>query len=88
MQICPKWGHGTKVLKSQIHLCAMYDSIPGYESKFDMKSFADELELEELDSFFHECDLYPSNMEIEDGIDVIFQGKTFRCIGLNSVNQD
>ena len=53
-----------------------------------MKSFADELELEELDSFFHECDLYPSNMEIEDGIDVIFQGKTFRCMGLNSVNQD
>ena len=40
-----------------------------------MKSFAEELELEELDSFFHECDLFPSNMEIEDGIDVIFQGK-------------
>ena len=55
--------------------CVTDHTITGYESKFDMKSFADELELEELDSFFHECDLFPSNMEIEDGIDVIFQGK-------------
>ena len=39
------------------------------------KHFGDELELAELESFFRECDLYPSNTELEDGIDVIFQGK-------------
>ena len=47
----------------------------GYESQFDKKSFADELELSELENFFRECDLYPSNSELEDGIDVIFQGR-------------
>ena len=28
-----------------------------------------------LENFFRECDLYPSNSELEDGIDVIFQGR-------------
>ena len=49
--------------------------ISGYESQFDKKSFAEELELSELENFFRECDLYPSSAELEDGIDVIFQGK-------------
>ena len=38
-----------------------------------MKSFAKELELDKLDSFFYKCDLYPSNMDIEDGIKLYFK---------------
>lgn len=53
-----------------------------YESQFDKKSFADELELSELENFFRECDLYPSNSELEDGIDVIFQGRSLKGHGL------
>ena len=59
-----------------ISLIFMFNgTFTGYESQFDKKAFGEELELEELESFFHECDLYPSNMEIDDGIDVIFQGR-------------
>lgn len=49
--------------------------ISGYESQFDKKAFGSELELSELDSFFKECDLYPSGAEIEEGLDVITQGR-------------
>ena len=48
--------------------------ITGYESQFDKKSFGEELELCDLEPFFRECDLYPSKLEIEEGMDVTTQG--------------
>ena len=59
-----------------MRLQALFFLFLGYESQFDKKAFAEELELSEIVNFFRECDLYPSNAEIDEGIDVIFQGKT------------
>lgn len=53
-----------------------------YESVFDKKAFAGELEFDELDQFFRECDLYPSHMEIEEAVDVVFQGQASSKKGL------
>lgn len=47
----------------------------GYESVFEKKAFAGEMEFEELDQFFRECDLYPSQSEIDEAVDVVFQGR-------------
>jgi len=54
---------------------SLISCFPGYESQFDKKSFGADLELMDLESFFRECDLYPSGGEIEEGLDVITQGK-------------
>ena len=52
---------------------------PGYESVFDKKAFGGELERGELEAFFKECDLYPSQAEIEDAMDVTMRGKYFNA---------
>ncbi|KAL4230907.1 hypothetical protein ACF0H5_011282 [Mactra antiquata] len=49
-----------------------------YESQFDKKAFGGELELAELSSFFKECDLYPSALEIEEGLDVTTNGQSLK----------
>eukprot|EP00105_Crassostrea_gigas_P007572 XP_011421859.1 PREDICTED: uncharacterized protein LOC105324435 isoform X8 [Crassostrea gigas] len=46
-----------------------------YESVFDKKAFGSELEVIELESFFKECDMYPSASEIDEAIDVVFHGQ-------------
>lgn len=48
----------------------------GYESVFEKKAFGGELELCELDQFFKECDLYPSQAELEEAVDVLFKGES------------
>ena len=42
---------------------------------FDKKAFGSELEVIELESFFKECDMYPSASEIDEAIDVVFHGE-------------
>ncbi|XP_046560039.1 LOW QUALITY PROTEIN: uncharacterized protein LOC124269070 [Haliotis rubra] len=53
-----------------------------YESVFEKKAFGGELELCELDQFFKECDLYPSQAELDEAVDVLFKGKGLRGRGL------
>ena len=38
------------------------------------------MEFSELDQFFRESDLYPSQSEIEEAVDVVFQGKYTLCL--------
>ena len=55
--------------------------VSGYESVFDKKAFGGELELGDLDSFFKECDLYPSQAEIEEAMRVAIKGMcTSHCL--------
>ena len=58
--------------KHWISICCDYT---GYESVFDKKAFGSELEVIELESFFKECDMYPSASEIDEAIDVVFHGE-------------
>ncbi|CAG2257979.1 unnamed protein product [Mytilus edulis] len=53
-----------------------------FESVFDKKAFAGEMEFSELDQFFRESDLYPSQSEIEEAVDVVFQGQASSKKGL------
>ncbi|XP_048236976.1 uncharacterized protein LOC124127673 isoform X1 [Haliotis rufescens] len=53
-----------------------------YESVFEKKAFGGELELCELDQFFKECDLYPSQAELDEAVDVLFKGKGLKGRGL------
>lgn len=55
----------------------------GYESVFDKKAFGSELEVIELESFFKECDMYPSASEIDEAIDVVFHGKDYQLFYSN-----
>ena len=48
----------------------------GYESGFESHAFAGELEFDELDIYFRECDLYPAQSDVEEAIDLVFRGKT------------
>ena len=41
---------------------------------FDKKAFSSELEIDELLSFFNECDLFPAQTEIQDAITAMFKG--------------
>ena len=63
------------VWKTQTRLQDKAFTFSGYESQFDKKSFGEELEMADLNSFFKECDLYPSKLEIDEGMDVTTQGK-------------
>ena len=44
---------------------------------FEKKAFGGELELGDLDSFFKECDLYPSQAEIEEAMKATIRGVSF-----------
>ena len=56
--------------------CNYNDNLfPGYESVFDKKAFGGELEIAEVESFFKECDLFPSQAEIDEAIDVTMHGR-------------
>lgn len=48
--------------------------LTGYESVFDKKAYAGELEVADVEPFFKECDMYPSKAEIEEGVDVVMHG--------------
>lgn len=60
----------------------------GYESVFDKKAFGSELEVIELESFFKECDMYPSASEIDEAIDVVFHGKDYQLHYSNIPNSE
>ncbi|GFN84968.1 abnormal spindle-like microcephaly-associated protein homolog [Plakobranchus ocellatus] len=47
-----------------------------YESVFEKKSFGGELEHGDIEAFFRECDLYPSQAEIEEAMDVTMRGQS------------
>lgn len=47
----------------------------GYESVFEKKAFSGMLEMDDIEAFFHECDLYPSRSEIEEATDVVSHGE-------------
>lgn len=61
-------------------LIEIFCDYAGYESVFDKKAFGSELEVIELESFFKECDMYPSASEIDEAIDVVFHGKNIRIL--------
>ena len=44
---------------------------------FERKAFGGELDLSELEDFFHESDLHPSTAEIDEAIDVVFCGMSY-----------
>ncbi|XP_070198029.1 uncharacterized protein [Littorina saxatilis] len=52
------------------------DTRKRYESVFDKKAFGGELEHGDTDSFFKECDLYPSKTEIEEAMKIALKGET------------
>ena len=41
---------------------------------FEKRAFGGELEVQELMEYFHECDLYPTAMELDEGFDSVFRG--------------
>ncbi|GFS11314.1 abnormal spindle-like microcephaly-associated protein homolog [Elysia marginata] len=47
-----------------------------YESVFEKKSFGGELEHGDIEAFFRECDLYPSQAEVEEAMDVTMRGQS------------
>ena len=47
----------------------------GYENVFEKRAFGGELELQELIEYFHECDLYPTAMQLDEAFDSVFRGK-------------
>ncbi|RUS76824.1 hypothetical protein EGW08_015410, partial [Elysia chlorotica] len=49
-----------------------------YESVFEKKSFGGELEHGDIEAFFRECDLYPSQAEVEEAMDVTMRGQSKR----------
>ncbi|CAH1778109.1 unnamed protein product [Owenia fusiformis] len=53
-----------------------------YDSVFEKKAFGGQLEVNDLPSYFKECDLYPSNTEIEEAYDKMFKGKNRKGKGL------
>ena len=57
----------------------------GYESVFEKKSFGGELEHGDIEAFFRECDLYPSQAEVEEAMDVTMRGKFITFSALYSV---
>jgi len=46
----------------------------GYECVFDKKAFSNDLEIDELLSFFNECDLFPGQNEIQEAVSAMFKG--------------
>lgn len=77
--------HGVDRAKAPFTIEFMNDYMESrrrYESVFDKKAFAGELEFGELDQFFRECDLYPSQSEIEEAVDVVFRGQASSKKGL------
>ncbi len=48
--------------------------VAGYESVFEKRAFGGELELEEINAYFHECDLYPAMNELDEAFDAVFRG--------------
>ncbi|XP_041357330.1 uncharacterized protein LOC121374330 isoform X2 [Gigantopelta aegis] len=46
-----------------------------YEGVFERKAFGGELDISELEEFFHESDLHPSVAEIDEAVDVVFRGQ-------------
>lgn len=47
----------------------------GYEDVFNRRAFGGELDEDELNHFFKECDLMPANHEVEHAMDLIFKAK-------------
>ena len=47
---------------------------------FEKKSFGGELELGDIEAFFRECDLYPSQAEVDEAIDVTMRGRFITVI--------
>lgn len=45
-----------------------------YEMMFERKAFGGEIEVCDLPKFFEECDLYPSQLEMDDAVDVVIRG--------------
>ncbi|CAC5422787.1 unnamed protein product [Mytilus coruscus] len=77
--------HGVDRAKTPFTIEYMNDYMESrrrYESVFDKKAFAGEMEFSELDQFFRESDLYPSQSEIEEAVDVVFQGQASSKKGL------
>lgn len=71
---------GFLVTINMYFLIEIFCDYAGYESVFDKKAFGSELEVIELESFFKECDMYPSASEIDEAIDVVFHGKNIRIL--------
>ncbi|XP_076116989.1 uncharacterized protein LOC143084815 isoform X2 [Mytilus galloprovincialis] len=77
--------HGVDRAKTPFTIEYMNDYMESrrrFESVFDKKAFAGEMEFSELDQFFRESDLYPSQSEIEEAVDVVFQGQASSKKGL------
>ncbi|XP_061169939.1 uncharacterized protein LOC133179172 [Saccostrea echinata] len=73
--------HGVDRPKTPFSLSEMNEYLDmrrRYESVFDKKAFGSELEIGDLESFFKECDMYPSASEIDEAIDVVFNGQQIR----------
>lgn len=49
--------------------------ISGYEQTFRRLAFGDRLLKEELPQFFTECDLHPTEREIQQAFEKVFKGK-------------
>ncbi|KAL8593871.1 hypothetical protein ACOMHN_018083 [Nucella lapillus] len=56
------------------HMNDYIDTRRRYESVFEKKAFGGELEMGDISSFFKECDLCPSQMEIDEALDVAVRG--------------
>ncbi|XP_035828438.1 uncharacterized protein LOC101855375 [Aplysia californica] len=70
--------HGVDKAKTPFSIKDMNDYIDirrRYESVFEKKSFGGELEQGDVEAFFKECDLYPSQAEIEEAMDVTMHGQ-------------
>ncbi|KAL5011451.1 hypothetical protein ScPMuIL_010002 [Solemya velum] len=78
-----KW-HGKEKVSSPFSLEEMHvymDLRRRYESVFDKRAFGGELEMMDLEQYLHECDCYPSRLEIEEAIDIVFRGKPLKKRG-------
>ncbi|XP_064607645.1 uncharacterized protein LOC135472195 [Liolophura sinensis] len=53
-----------------------------YEMMFERKAFGGEIEVCDLPKFFKECDLYPSQLEMDDAVDVVIRGQDKGSRGL------
>ncbi|XP_025085428.1 uncharacterized protein LOC112558893 isoform X3 [Pomacea canaliculata] len=70
--------HGVSRPKAPFSAKEMNDYIDvrrRYESVFEKKAFSGMLEMDDIEAFFHECDLYPSRSEIEEAADVVSHGQ-------------
>ncbi|KAK6172529.1 hypothetical protein SNE40_016164 [Patella caerulea] len=66
--------HGIEKYQTPFSIAEMnsyMDSRKRYESVFERRAFGGELEMGDVDQFFKECDLYPSQAEIEEAREII-----------------